>query len=203
MQIHPVADLFPMMSDDDLASLAEDIKANGQTEPIMLDAAGEVLIDGRNRLAACKLAGVEPKFTRLNGEDQTAFILSRNMARRNLTKGQLAIVAAKASPKAEQRGGDRKSPGAQSTFKMKIDFPMVSDRDLSQARVIVEHAPLLADGVLSGTKKFSEAFADAQKTKAERAEAAEKKAKLAGLVGGVPEFAETALVEVPGQGFGV
>jgi hypothetical protein len=40
--------------------------------------AGEVLIDGRNRLAACELAGVEPVVERLNGEDPAAFIVSAN-----------------------------------------------------------------------------------------------------------------------------
>jgi ParB-like chromosome segregation protein Spo0J len=57
--VHPLADLFPMMEPDDLAALADDIKANGLQQPIVVDDAG-VLIDGRNRLAACKRAGVEP-----------------------------------------------------------------------------------------------------------------------------------------------
>jgi hypothetical protein len=85
-------------------------------------------------------AGGKPQFERLNGEDQEAFILSRNMARRNLTKGQLAIVAAKVFPNAE-RGGDRKSAKAKSSFKMKVDFPMVHPGMLSQARTILRYAP--------------------------------------------------------------
>jgi ParB-like chromosome segregation protein Spo0J len=61
IEVHPLAALFPMMSDDELADLAEDIKANGRIHPIVLDADG-VLIDGRNRLRACELAAIEPEF---------------------------------------------------------------------------------------------------------------------------------------------
>ncbi len=47
-----------MMTDDELAGLAADIKANGLIHPIVTDAAG-VVIDGRNRLRACEIAGVD------------------------------------------------------------------------------------------------------------------------------------------------
>lgn len=60
-EIHPLADIFPMMLDDELDDLAADIKANGQQYPIVLDSTG-VLIDGRNRLEACRRAGVAPEF---------------------------------------------------------------------------------------------------------------------------------------------
>src|SRR5580765_7417191 len=92
MRVHPAAAVFPMLSDDELQDLAEDIKVNGLLHPITLDAEG-MLIDGRNRLAACKLAGVEPTFTTLNGHDPVAFILSANIQRRHLSKGQQAAAA--------------------------------------------------------------------------------------------------------------
>ena len=40
---------------------AADIKANGLVHPIMLDVDGKILVDGRNRLKACEIAGVEPE----------------------------------------------------------------------------------------------------------------------------------------------
>jgi hypothetical protein len=62
LAVHPVAALFPMLADDELEELAADIKANGLRFPIIRDKAGKTLIDGRNRLVACEIAGVKPDF---------------------------------------------------------------------------------------------------------------------------------------------
>ena len=51
-------------------------------------------MDGRNRLAACKIAGVEPTTRHLNGEDPTAFVVSENIRRRHLVKGERAMMFA-------------------------------------------------------------------------------------------------------------
>src|SRR5689334_13817340 len=108
LEIHPLADLFPMLPDDELAELAEDIKENGLRQPIILDHDGKV-VDGRNRLKACAIAGVEPQFQRLNGEDVRAFIASTNVNRRHLTAGQRAISLAMLYPEPEKGGrGHRK-----------------------------------------------------------------------------------------------
>ncbi len=102
---HPTAALFPMLSEPDLADLAQDIKANGLINPILLDAAGERVVDGRNRLAACRIAGVEPRFERLAPEaDPLAVVVSLNVKRRNLTGSQIAIAAAEAWLQAETEG---------------------------------------------------------------------------------------------------
>jgi hypothetical protein len=60
LKIHPAAELFPRMSEDELRTLAADIKRNGLQTPItvMVDRAGNngewcyQLLDGRNRLDA-------------------------------------------------------------------------------------------------------------------------------------------------------
>ncbi|MEU6363884.1 ParB N-terminal domain-containing protein [Streptomyces albidoflavus] len=62
LKIHPVADIFPMLTPDELLDLAESIKTEGQRKEIVLDTDGTIL-DGRNRLAACQIAGIEPRFT--------------------------------------------------------------------------------------------------------------------------------------------
>lgn len=93
---HPAADLFPMLTGTDLAELAEDIKQHGLIEPIWLyddPEHGRVILDGRNRLAACKLAGVEPRTRVYTGADPIRFSLSLNEKRRHLNQGQRAMLA--------------------------------------------------------------------------------------------------------------
>ena len=93
IEVHPAALLFPMMEQEELNKLADDIAANGLMEPIVIYQ-GQIL-DGRNRLAACTLADVEPKF--VEAEDvasPTIYVLSRNLHRRHLTVSQRAAIAA-------------------------------------------------------------------------------------------------------------
>src|SRR4051794_3943945 len=85
--VHPAADVFPMLADDELAELAEDIRVHGLIHPIVAARDG-VLIDGRNRLRACTMAGVEPRFETYQGDDPVGLIVSENINRRQLTKGQ-------------------------------------------------------------------------------------------------------------------
>lgn len=96
MDVHPVADLFPMLSTCELNEMAESIRAEGLLNPCVRQ--GDVLLDGRNRLAACKLAGVEPRFVEYEGESPVAFILGINLARRHLDKGQKIALALEIEP---------------------------------------------------------------------------------------------------------
>lgn len=91
---HSVSEIFPLMSDGDLAALADDIKVNGLREPIWLYQ-GQIL-DGRNRYRACEIAGVEPEYRKYTGLDKylVKFVLSLNLHRRHLTTSQRAMVAA-------------------------------------------------------------------------------------------------------------
>ncbi len=94
-EAHPAAAIFPMMGDADLAALADDIRVNGLHDPIVLHE-GKV-VDGRNRYAACRLAGAVPRFRVWAGEGSVvSWVLSANLHRRQLTDQQRAMVAAKA-----------------------------------------------------------------------------------------------------------
>src|SRR5262245_35836200 len=63
IKVHPAAELFPRMLPDELRALAEDIKKNEIRVPIILWSESEktepALLDGRNRLDAAELAGIE------------------------------------------------------------------------------------------------------------------------------------------------
>lgn len=94
MKIHPLCLLFPPLKKEELDALAADIGKNGLREPISLFH-GQVL-DGRNRLDACEIAGVEPKYHELPEDtDASAFVISNNLSRRHLSPTQRATVAAR------------------------------------------------------------------------------------------------------------
>jgi ParB-like chromosome segregation protein Spo0J len=86
-EVHPAADLFPMLGNEELSVVANDIKRRGLLEPISRDKAG-LILDGRNRLAACHKAGAQPRFVEVVVDDPAAFVISRNIFRRHLTPAQ-------------------------------------------------------------------------------------------------------------------
>ena len=93
LEAHPLADLFPLLQGSDLDALVDDIAANGLRQPIILY--GGRVLDGRNRLRACREAGVEPRFEVFSGsEDEAlALVVSLNLARRHLSTPQRAVLA--------------------------------------------------------------------------------------------------------------
>jgi hypothetical protein len=110
-RVHPAADVFPMMSDDELVELGEDIKANGLKVPMaytVID--GEkFILDGRNRLEAMERAGIEMPFGMLQPftccadyDTAASTIISVNIKRRHFTKQQQADYTVAALKAAEQ-----------------------------------------------------------------------------------------------------
>lgn len=172
-ETHPAADLFPMLGHDELRALADDIKENGQLEAIVLFD-GKVL-DGRNRLAACKLAGVEPRTVTMgfrSGEvSPTAWVLSKNLHRRQLTKSQAAAVAVEALPMLEAEARERQ--GARTDLTQKIEqgenrnaktsaavagnLLGVNRQYVSDAKTIKRDAPDQFDAIRKGETTLSEA----------------------------------------------
>ncbi|HET6883824.1 MAG TPA: ParB N-terminal domain-containing protein [Pirellulales bacterium] len=105
--VHPAAELFPLMKDTDLSMLVEDIASHGLREPILVYQG--LILDGRNRLRACEVAGVEPRFVEWDGVGSPlAVVLSRNLHRRHLNEGQRAIIAARAKVMFEEEAAERK-----------------------------------------------------------------------------------------------
>lgn len=108
------------MSDDELKSLAEDIDANGQLEPIYLYQ-GDIL-DGRNRwLAMTKHCrnGHRPKMEDVDPPSPIAFVISLNEKRRHLNESQRQWAAAKALPFYEAEAKKRQAHGATAPGKPK------------------------------------------------------------------------------------
>lgn len=142
---HPAADVFPMLADDELNELAADIKANGLVHPIVVK--DGLLIDGRNRREACRRAGVVPTTIELNGADPLAYIISTNIKRRHLNKGQQAMAVAMIRPEKHQ--------GKKTTSSLSEE---VKGTSLSYARTVLKWAPDLAQGVLAGAQALNDAY---------------------------------------------
>ena len=156
-EFHPLADIFPMMGESDLAVLAADIKQHGLREPIVVDAEGRIL-DGRNRYLACERAGVKPAFRTWDGESSAvAYVVSLNLHRRHLDESQRALIAAAI---ANLRDGQRQvgQMAEVPTQKEAADLLNVSERSVRRARKVIDRGkPALVDAVKRGEITVSKA----------------------------------------------
>jgi hypothetical protein len=81
----------------------------------------------------------------LNSQDPRAYIVSVNLQRRNLTKGQQAMALAMIYPEAE-RGRGKKDPARKSP-----DSGGITQQRLSDARTVLHYSEALAKDVIKGT----------------------------------------------------
>lgn len=96
-----------------MKALAADIQANGLLQPIVRTKDGKI-VDGKNRLKACDMAGVKPLFrdwtTKLTDavaidNELYQFVLSMALSRRHLDESQRAMAAAKLAGEREKAQG--------------------------------------------------------------------------------------------------
>ena len=165
LKVHPVASLFPMLPQEELESLAQDIADNGLQQPIIVQ--GDVLLDGRNRLAACELAGIEPSFREYTGDNPTAYIVSANLKRRHLDESQRAMIAARM---ANMRQGERTDLEPCANLRNvsqpeAADLLNVSRRSVQDAKLIEQEDPELAEKVLAGEITINRAKREIQRAK--------------------------------------
>lgn len=164
-EVHPLAARWPMLPDDELAALADNIATHGQAEPITLDEDGR-LVDGRNRLAACELAQIEPKFVRdLDLDDDlkvAAFINTKNAQRRNVTTGQKAMSVAEQLAAQGKRKNGRWSRGSVTSATNVADNERAWRAAMERAGLILDHAPNLADQVVVGSITLNDAATQAE-----------------------------------------
>jgi hypothetical protein len=127
------------MNAAELKELAADIKKNGLIADIVRDKDG-LILDGRNRLDACHLAGVEPRFVQFNGNDPIAFVIAVNIRRRHLTtkqKTELVKKLLKFNPEKSDR---------QIAADAKADHKTVAkERRKAEARGEIPHVSRRAD----------------------------------------------------------
>lgn len=162
-RVHPVADLFPMMSDAEYAELLESMREHGQQVSILSSADGYTILDGRNRLRACRELGIPPRVVAIRAGTREEVIIDaitdRNLIRRELTATQKGLLALEILPfhqaaaKVRQRaaGGDKRSvtapvqqppgPRAPTSAQRVADKIGVSARTVAHVKKVVAAAP--------------------------------------------------------------
>ena len=189
IKTHPALDCIPLMKEDEFARLVWSIRKVGLIRPISQDEDGRIL-DGRCRLLACDIAGVEPELAPPK-DGVAAYLYAANVARRHLTYGQRAMITVLVEDFVPDDGFTRAilsanlvrrhdSPSTLSIADALIDepdFPELLVRP--KVRLVARH-PDLVRQIGVGAIKISEAYqtvlerdrlADEQ---AERAEAFER-----------------------------
>jgi ParB-like chromosome segregation protein Spo0J len=153
---HPICLLIPSADEDELQDLTDDIRAHGLIDPIVLFEG--MILDGRNRSAACERAGVEPRYAQFRGgrEDALILVISHNLKRRHLTKQAIAdaLVAAEdfnlhytlREPAVEKEAAAADADGPETQSVIKITEPKTaSSRKLAQAAGrVVSHVMIAA-----------------------------------------------------------
>jgi ParB-like chromosome segregation protein Spo0J len=115
MKIHEVAKAFPTLPAKELAEIAADIEKNGITVPILLNKAGDTIIDGRTRWTIALDLGLRKSqvpVERFMGTDEEipSVIISRNLFRRHLTdKQRTALVSKLLGPQWQKEAAERKA----------------------------------------------------------------------------------------------
>lgn len=170
-EFHEVANIFPMMSDDEYRGLVDDIRANGQRESIWIHQ-GKV-VDGRNRYKACCELGVAPRIHEWDGVGSlVSFVVSLNLRRRHLTSGQKAAVALEILPMLESEAKERQKSTLKqnATVSQKIDerskgkaseqaaqIVGTNHQYVHDAKRIKEEAPEIFNQVKSGEISLTDA----------------------------------------------
>ena len=179
--VHEHAEYYPMLSDEQLDELAADIRENGQRDPITVTPDG-VLVDGRNRLEACRRAGVEPVVEVWDGDDVGAFVRSRN-ERRHQSTGSRAMSTALSLEHDGKRTIDKAGKGRWAQGSLSSTDPSNSQSWAARMRqagtildeISAEHSnlnPQLAWDVVSGEVALDDAYrracAEREKREAEQ-----------------------------------
>ena len=110
IQIHALADIFPLTEGKEFELMMESIKTEGQQAPIIMH--GKELLDGRLRLRVCQKLNIPVYAIQWRGPGTAEeMILAINLRRRHLTTGQKAAIAVKLLPFIEQQAAKRMMAG--------------------------------------------------------------------------------------------
>lgn len=130
MQFHDVANIFPMMSDEEFSSLKASVLKNGQRVPIYTHE-GKI-VDGRNRYKACLEIGIAPLFEEWDGDGLLVdFVWDLNAERRELGTGARQMSAGRYAIALEAESKSRQLSGLQN---VRSSVQICTDDDFGRSR---------------------------------------------------------------------
>jgi ParB-like chromosome segregation protein Spo0J len=132
LEVHPTAEILPLMTDPEFEGLVASIAAHGQREPVVIYQ--DRIVDGRNRYRACRQLGIPVKVRHWDGLGSlVAFIVDRNLERRHLSESQRALLAVRLKEAFEEEARANMSRGGQGL----ADLPNLRSRDRAAESVKV------------------------------------------------------------------
>jgi protein gp37 len=184
--VHPVADIFPIMSAEEYGALCDSIREVGLLEPIVVTDEG-LLLDGRHRLFACLDTETDPTWRVYEGDDPAGYAFTTNAKRRNLTTAQLAAATVEfgALKEHEEKARQRqlatlKQNAGESSVKVNSPERKAQARDLAaasagiggqavqRAKFVANQAPDLFGEMKAGRASVNEAYKAAKARTAAR-----------------------------------
>ena len=161
MQYHNLANLFPMMTENERAALVDDMRQNGydQTAPVVVYE-GKIL-DGRNRWEASKKLGIDAPTIDYDGDDPLGYVIRHNLTRRHLNESQRAVVAGRVANMTRADGATKTNItlgriDASANLQERVsqtqaaDMLNVSPRTVATVKAVERQAPELIQEIESG-----------------------------------------------------
>lgn len=161
--VHPYADKFPMIREGEFAELVESIRASGLRQPVVVTPDG-LILDGRNRFAACTALGIEAERVIYDGDDLAEYVIDANSSRRHMSTGARAMATAMVLVADGRRDGGKWSYGAVAMSQRSESGSSGAQwkQRLAEAGVILDHRPDLAAAVVSGDLALDAAYRQAE-----------------------------------------
>lgn len=168
VQFHPLIEAFPLMGKDDFARLLEDIELCGQQQPVIFFE-GKVL-DGRNRVNACRELGMHTEYQEFAGteEDAFKFVMSANLHRRQLNSSQKAMVALDILPRIDEVREEKRIEKIKNKAKTRKEEAVWEEPDATDD-VREERVKRIAADILRVNERFIDGAADLKEQSEETA----------------------------------
>lgn len=135
---HPYSEIFPPASGDDYDHLLASIKRTKKLRYKII-IYQNMILDGNQRLRACREARIEPGYIEFNGTDQEALdmVWDLNAGRRNMSASQKAIAAAKYATL--EVGRPKEKCGHVTTLDEAAEKAGVGKTTIQRAKEVLEH----------------------------------------------------------------